>query len=112
MHSGTKSSGYINSIYHVLHINFRFHMISYCSNTRRLAVGTKFGQLTMYELRSGKEQVENRFIIFSGLTKEQALYMRSTSSILWDVVVLLSTSRIVSKSFLTYFHLCLSLFTL
>jgi hypothetical protein len=33
-------------------------MISYCSNTRRLAVGSKSGQLTMYELRSAKEQVQ------------------------------------------------------
>jgi WD40 repeat protein len=32
-------------------------MISYCPNTRRLAVGSKSGQFTMYELRSAKEQV-------------------------------------------------------
>ncbi|XP_028399400.1 WD repeat-containing protein 7-like isoform X2 [Dendronephthya gigantea] len=36
---------------------FKFHMVSYCPNTRRLAVGSKSGQLTIYELRSSKEQI-------------------------------------------------------
>ena len=35
----------------------RFSMISYCSQSRRLAVGSRTGQLAIHELRSAKEQV-------------------------------------------------------
>lgn len=35
----------------------RFNMISYCSQSRRLAVGSRSGHVAIHELRSAKEQV-------------------------------------------------------
>ncbi|XP_049524738.1 WD repeat-containing protein 7 isoform X2 [Dermacentor silvarum] len=35
----------------------RFHNVSYCGATRRIAVGAKSGNLTLYELRASKSQI-------------------------------------------------------
>ena len=35
----------------------RFHMLSFCNNTRRIAAGTKNGQIIVYDLKTLKSQV-------------------------------------------------------
>ncbi|KAH7946469.1 hypothetical protein HPB49_025504 [Dermacentor silvarum] len=42
----------------------RFHNVSYCGATRRIAVGAKSGNLTLYELRASKSQACPLFPFF------------------------------------------------
>ena len=39
--------------------DFRFNMVSYSPQSRRLAVGAKNGQIALYDLRSSRCQVSN-----------------------------------------------------
>lgn len=65
----------------LFHLMSRFYMVGYCDRSYRIAVGARQGSVALYDVRTGKCQVQNLLVVFWLVVSPLAVFSFSSDAL-------------------------------